>query len=349
MKGWRGFSLVELMVALLVMGVLLGGLGQVHGSCLQACNRIHEGLRLQRALRLAQARVTDEFRMIGYGYPIPGRTTSPLFLPDLRAEEASFVRDVPLATGAFFAADLPAPHEGDALAVTSVRLRADPGGTLEAGDLLVTEDGSFEWATLAAPATLPRNGTTTVALAPPGLRAAHRARGRVALVRPRRAVRFAVVRMPLEGASTPVPCLVRFEAPLPPGGGMPAWTGLLARPRAGPGGVAVVAEQITGFQVEVMQAGPWPERHPGALQGEPGEAKAEVGERNAEAGEPNAEAGEPLGCSPIPPLLRVTLVARSSMRRAEFGRGGQGDEAAYLYRSLTWMVAPHHARLGRPP
>jgi hypothetical protein len=300
-------------------------MGRIHGACLQACNRIHENLRLQRTLRLAQARLADDLRMAGYRYPLPGRPREddPLEHPLPRRDEISFLRDVPLEAGAVLAAGCPDPGAGLAAgcpdpgagqeppAAAPVWLRADSGASLQAGDLLVLEDGCFEWAEVAAPVTLPRRRPVAVALAPPGLRAAHAPGGRVALVRPGRMVRFAVADLALEGASARVPCLLRFEAPLPPGGGVPDWAGLLAKPRTAPGEVAVLAEQITGFQVEASPPG---------LDG------------------PNHR---------IPSLLRVTLEARSALARPEFAPEGRG--AAFLYRSLTCVVAPGKAALERSP
>jgi hypothetical protein len=303
------------MVALLVLALLLGGMARIHGACLQACNRIHESLRLQRTLRLAQARLADDLRMAGYRYPLPGGRPwgdDPLEHSLPRSDEVSFLRDVPLEARAVLAAGWPGPGAGpEPSAAAPVWLRADPGASLQAGDLLVLEDGCFEWAEVAAPVTLPRRQPVAVALAPPGLRAAHAPGGRVALVRPRRMVRFAVADLSLEGASARVPCLVRFEAPLPPDGGVPDWAGLLAKPRTAPGEAAILAEQITAFRVEASPPG---------LDGQDHR---------------------------IPRLLRVTLEARSALARPEYAPEGGG--AAFLYRSLTCVLAPGKAALERAP
>lgn len=69
--GKEAFSLVELLVALVFLGLLLGGLSQVYVQGLKTCARLHDGLRAQRSLRLAMARLSEDLQMAGFFYPPP--------------------------------------------------------------------------------------------------------------------------------------------------------------------------------------------------------------------------------------------------------------------------------------
>jgi len=244
--GPAGFSLVELLVAALFLGLLMAGMAQVLLACLRHGSRVERTLAAQRALRWAVARITEDTLMLGSRCPPPEPGAAggpPPWGPGLAADEWTFTLDVPIPVPAVLAAAL-GPGAADP------RLRCAARVELGAGDRLVFLDGPLEWAPVRRPVALAAGAAAPVPAGP--FRFPHAAGARVHLVRPRRAVRYAVVPLALDPASPGElsPCLVRFEAPLPADGSPPRWDPLLER-RPGPrGGSEVVAGPVTRFRVE---------------------------------------------------------------------------------------------------
>ena len=245
-----GFSLVELLVAALFLGVLMAGMAQVLLACLRHGTRVDRALAAQRALRRAMARITGDVLMLGSRFPpaellAPG--PAPGDPPRPAADGLGLVLDAPVPVPAALAA---AREPGAAEAWLRCAARVE----LSAGDLLVVLDGPLEWAAVGRPVTLAAGAAAPVPAAP--FRFRHPAGARVRLIRPRRAVRYAVVPLALDPGrpGAPSPCLVRFEAPLRADGAPPRWDKLLGR-RPGPeGGSEVVAEGIAALRVEAAPA-----------------------------------------------------------------------------------------------
>ena len=66
-----GFSLLEMIVALLFLGLLLGGMVRVFLASRTSWTRVNETLTAQRALRWSLARVEEDLQMMGYLFPPP--------------------------------------------------------------------------------------------------------------------------------------------------------------------------------------------------------------------------------------------------------------------------------------
>ena len=286
MRRPSGFSLLELMVAVLLMGLLLAGMLQVYLASLDSWTRVNEGLALRRTLRLALDRIAEDLRMVGHLVPpaamralelAPGDDPQAqggfMLVPGETADELSFVLDVPVPVPAELGSAIPEPAPEGApgpAAPCTLQLRADRAMGLESGDLLLVAGDRCECARVEGPAELSpgRAGSVPVVRADraggPVFRHPHGAGAPVLAVRPLRLVRYAVVRMDLgpgrrrRGRDAGEPCLVRFETAYPPDRAAPRWERLLAAAHGREGGHEVVAEHVAGFRVDYAPDGRFP-------------------------------------------------------------------------------------------
>ena len=247
-----GFSLAEVLVSLALLGLLLGGMAQVFRAGLGSWGRINRSLTARRGLRWALDRLGEDLRLAGHRFPPPepdgrpepgsairllrerpirtqdGGALAPRDGWEATADELSFTLDEPVPVRAVLARAVPGPE---------VRLRSGQGARILPGDRLVVEDDPVETARVAREAHLAPGAEARVPVDEgAGFRCPHAPGRRVQVVRPRQVVRYAVAGLRLDlGPPEPVPCLVRFTAPAPPGGGDPPWDGV-AGPAVGPGG-----------------------------------------------------------------------------------------------------------------
>jgi type II secretory pathway pseudopilin PulG len=236
-RGPIGFSLLELLVALLFMGLLLGGMIQVWRAGLGGWTRVNEALTARRALRWSLDRMAEDLRMMGCLFPPPelrvldvapesGFRLVPGRIGGQPADELSWVTDVPLPGEAELDWAIAPGLDGEA----TLRLRAARAMDLETGDLLLVAGDRFEFARVAGPARLSagRGGAVRVVRAGGGAAFSHPhgAGALVQAVRPLRAVRYAVVLKTLDlgpRSRGAVPCLVRFETAGSSDGTAPSW------------------------------------------------------------------------------------------------------------------------------
>lgn len=234
--GRTGFSLLELLVALLCMGLLLGGMVRVWGAGLGGWTRVNEALTARRALRWSLDRMAEDLRMMGCLFPPPELRALDLGPPRCfslvpgqvdgqPADELSWVTDVPVPGEAELSRAIAPGPDGEA----TVQLRPDRAMDLEAGDLLLVAGDRFEFARVAGPARLApgRGGAVRVGRAGgAAFSHPHGAGALVQAVRPLRAVRYAVVLKTLDHGPRSrgaVPCLVRFETAGSSDGTAPSW------------------------------------------------------------------------------------------------------------------------------
>jgi len=265
-RGRSGFSLLELLVALALAGILLGGMVRVCLASLDSWSRVNQELAAQRALRWALDRMAEDLRLAGHRFPPPEGPVAAGAGPigELRtADELCLVLDLPepvrVALAQACGAD-PAPGAAPT-PVPAVRVRAARALRLRPGDLLLAPGARFEIAAVARATRLPAGQATTVPLAAgggaPGFTARHPAGTEVQVIRPLRVVRYAVVRLPPDpgaGSAEAVPCLVRFEADCPRDGTAPRWDRMLSgRPGRG---WEVLARHVAAFRVDFAADAP---------------------------------------------------------------------------------------------
>ena len=280
----------------------------------------------------------------------------PMEPPDKTADELSFILDLPLPVPATLARALPeraewpgAPEaagpEGPAEAVW---VRADRAVALRVGDLLFLDDGCLAWSQVRAPVDLPpgRAGPVPVARPGPGASSAfarpHPAGARIRFLRPLQVVRYAVVYLERGPVPELVPCLVRWEAPLPADGRVPPWAGLLAARSPLPGDWELVAEQVTGFRVDCSLDG----RFPGIRGRDYADTQRRL-EGALRSGQAVPGPADPWWWRSRGALLQVSLETRTAVARepADEGRSGR----RFDYRSQTVLVRPRNFGLGREP
>ncbi|BDU73366.1 PilW family protein [Mesoterricola silvestris] len=148
--GERGHSLVELVVAMLLVLCVAAGLLRFLGACLGSATRTVEGVELRRNLRRALEQVSDDLQEAGFQVPCraspggPGLTSGPSALV--------LVKDRVLPGRGRLCAPLPV---GDPAPLSRrVRVGADRRVRLQAGDVLLVEDGAWEGLRLTGPLVL---------------------------------------------------------------------------------------------------------------------------------------------------------------------------------------------------
>jgi prepilin-type N-terminal cleavage/methylation domain-containing protein len=234
MKG-RGYSLVELLVALGLAALLALGLLRFLAGSLQALERVQASLSAQRSLRRGLDELADEVREAGFRVPFPGAGSQrppltvvrnqPVKGTELRADELTLVADGVLPGGGSLAEPL-APGRPAQVALTAVHRTR-----LEAGDVVLVEDGHWEALAVTGPVDLVPGRVGVVDVTGLGEPGSHGSGAPVTFLRPGRHVTYALA---LDRKASG-PALVRLESP---------------------GSRRVVAPNVSAFRVEEVPATP---------------------------------------------------------------------------------------------
>ncbi|HEY3269797.1 MAG TPA: prepilin-type N-terminal cleavage/methylation domain-containing protein [Geothrix sp.] len=279
----KGFSLVELLVALVFMGVLMTGMLRVFGSALNSFHGASEAMSANRAKRWALNQLVDDLQSAGYFFPIrpvpnvsidttggqnammifPNQTvpvksldpaTGQLTTQTITFDEVQVVGDQPLPIQARLAAT---PTD-----IGTVTLNVISGdlSQVRAGDYLMMLDAAFVVVQVASVSgqivTLntdpsvsqdPATGLMTGVNA--GLNTlSHQSGADVFFVRPNQVVRYTILPLSLDpgNAAAQVPCLVRDQTTYPPSGIRVTWPASTASPLPAGFTRTVIAENIAG-------------------------------------------------------------------------------------------------------
>jgi type II secretory pathway pseudopilin PulG len=401
--------MVELLVALTILGVLMGGMARVFTASLTSFARASEMITAQRALRTTVDLISDDIQMIGYVFPpmnlrgvtvaasnlttlqsglmlIPGQAIKKLssgaFVTRLATEdpfepttktvdELSFVMDVPLPGATTLKGVIKSltPTVVDASIETNdpaasnlVTVNASQAMALQAGDLLLVQDTHFEFAKVVNAISLAAGVDTAVTVTPYNNAASgsasfnflHVVGSQVSFVRPLRVVRYAVVYLALEDAGNPdnpgglVPCLVRFETSYPATQATPNWAGLLVRPATLAGTATIIAQNVTGFTVDLSFNGAFPGVRGATWATTVTNINTAVNTIYAKAGAAT-NANDPLWFRNYPATISLQIETRNALPRTEYVDPTRSTtlQRQFLYRTQTLMLTPRNFGLDR--
>ena len=377
----EGFSLVEMMVALVFLSLLMVGMLRVFSSSLASFMANNETLGVQRNTRWGLNQLQEQVLEAGFLFPLRpapgGLMAGSSFQPPLLMQSTGYTPEGATAPVDELQAvmDIPLNVQGTstaAIAVGDVAFTATiPSGAaaVEAGDLVLIEDAGAEFPTVSSvtgsgsTVTInlkatessgidPVTGTPVNFMSPTGgFKNAHLAGMPFTVIRPNQVVRFTVVPRNLDpgdpGAS--VPCLVRQSRTLVPG---EIWAPGLSTPAANE---QVLLENVTGFAVD------W------SIDGGRNWLRATGGDSWAGIRAVLDSAMTAPGTSPYirqsggvnnpslpmwtlytPILVRIDLATRSVMQRTEFNMAYNpaSPQAAYRTRRETLMLSPRNFGIG---
>jgi hypothetical protein len=285
---------------------------------------------------------------------------------DKTADELSFVMDVPVPVRATLAWPIPGlavdpvpdTQTDDPAESGTVWVRAARKVDLRRGDLLLVDDGRWEFAAVRAPAALRARAAAPVQVVHPegpgavaAFRCHHAAGTGVQFIRPLRVVRYAVVYLDLDGLRDPrhpgelVPCLVRWETGYPADRLAPPWAGLMAGRR---GSWEVVAENVTGFQVDFSLDHRFPGIRGADYAGTVRKLNAAIQARTQRA-EEATRPQEPFWFRKYGGLVQLTVETRTAMARGETLRHGGPPARRYRYARSTVVLSPRNFGLEGAP
>lgn len=368
----RGFSLLEMAVAMMFIGILTAGMMRVYSSNLAGFQRTNDIIGSQRRGRWALASLQDDVASIGYfalvpfnqptGYSVTSGTQEPLMIlpaptavqvtgPDLNNPGGALVTTqlVPNPDEIQFVGDLPLSIQASVSSATPAALVVSPvTGSLadvRAGDIVAILDANFEQFQVDATYT-PGSTTLPVAMTAAATQGISQAGGYrltpalgthqigvpVAIFRPNVVTRYSIQ--------------ARAWDPSNPAITVPC----LIRQQTAylPGGTLinwagvateVIAENIDGFVVNMSfdGGGTWVRQATWELTQQAINAKlAPLGISATVPRDPNM----PLWFRTFPCLIRMDVTSRSAAPRSE--SSSVAGQAAYVHRTQTLMVAPRN-------
>jgi prepilin-type N-terminal cleavage/methylation domain-containing protein len=374
----RGFSLVELMVAVAFMGILMGGMARIFASSTSSFLAGMETLTVQRNARWGLAQLQNDFLQAGFQFPqtptpawlLPGATSQ----PPLLMQATAYTPDG--GTGPVdefqMVVDLPTAIQGTAInAITKGDTQFDaliPSGAdgIQNGDLVFIKDGAAEFpivtnvATSGSTTTISLPADETAALDPNtgapinsmiaggGFQRGHLAGMPFMIIHPSQVVRYTVVPRALDpqDATRTVPCLVRQTKVVDPS---QIWAPAV---NVAPAGEQILLENVVGFAVD------W------SIDGGQTWLRADKGAGNSWTTiYPKLQSLIKANLSPFvqkaqnvtmwtvytPLLIRLDLTTRSVVQRAEFNPAynAASPQAAYRTRKETILLAPRNCGLGQ--
>ncbi len=364
----QGFSLVEMLVAMLFIGVLTAGMLRVYSTNLAGFQRVNDIIGSQRRGRWALASLQDDVASIGYfayvginnpaggDFSVTSGTQEPfMILPGPVSVEVN--GPDPASPGKQLKANLvPNPDELQYVSDVSLPIQATlsvvaAGGLvvnvqsgslteLRAGDIVAILDGNFEQFIISSAGgnSVGVDLTATVVaqsvggiyqVSTPGTKT-HIAGTPVAFYRPSVVTRYSIQPLAWDpsNAGITIPCLVRQQTAYPVGGSAIAWGGVP---------VELIAENIEGFRLDLSFDGgvTWNRSTTWDLTvANITDSLKAYGAKSVPARDPS----NPLWFRTYPFLIRMDVVSRSAAPRTETG----ASTAAYVRRAQTLMVSPRN-------
>jgi prepilin-type N-terminal cleavage/methylation domain-containing protein len=369
----QGFSLIEMLVAVMFIGILTAGMLRVYSANLAGFQRVNDTISSQRRGRWALASLQDDVASIGYfayvgfnnpaggNFSVAAGTQEPfMILPGPSAvtltglnpaSPAGALVTAPLATNPDelqYLSDLSLPIQANLANVTTagltLNLQSGSLADLKAGDIVAILDGNFEQFIIAS-----ASGNTVVAdlnatviaqavggvyqVTTPGTKA-HLVGTPLAFYRPSVVTRYSLQPRSWDPSNPAITIpCLVRQQTAYPVGG--AAVGWAGVP------IEVIAENIEGFRVDLSFDGGKTWLRAGAadwnaIVGRITNALASYGATGTPARDPN----NPLWFRNYPFMIRMDVVSRSAAPRAESSNiVGQAD---YVRRTQTLMVSPRN-------
>ncbi len=381
----RGFSLVEMAVAMVFIGILMAGMVGLFAGSTSAMVSGMETLNVQRKSRQGLVQLQEEILAAGHlyykrvvseidptspaaqppmlmqttGYVPPGGTAA--------VDELQIVLDLPLnARGTLASACTPGE--------SALQVNMSYGGNIiQAGDILFVQDSNWEvFQVGAAPdpggatgfsvnivasqeSLVDAYGNDTNPLVHAQVQKPHLAGAQISVFRPLQVVRFTVVPRNLNPADPEavVPCLVRQSQPLAGNAGVIFAPGTAAV--VAPAQEQILLENVVGFTVDwSLDAGRNWLRAGGA-----GDSwttiRTALNQALAASASPltrlalgGTSLADPFWMNYAPVLIQLNISTRSEIQRTEFARAGSATPVAYRTRRETIMLSPRNFGLGTP-
>ncbi len=368
----HGFSLIEMLVAVMFIGILTAGMLRIYSANLASFQRVNDTIASQRRGRWALASLQDDVSSVGFfafvpfnqpsGYSVTPGTQEPFMILPAPTPVVITGPDPanlggPLLTAALtpnpdelqFVGDLPLPIQATVAgtpttAAMQVNLLTGSLADLQPGDVAAILDAAFEQVQVAS-VSGNNIAVSATAAALAGVTQAggyglsptlsfHLPDTPIAFYRPNVVTRYSIQARAWDPSNiaNTIPCLIRQQTPYPAGGTLVNWAGVVGE---------VIAENIDGFVVDFSFDG--------------GTTWLRQGSANWEAivlkttpaitalggkGVPLRNPGNPLWFRTFPCLIRMDITSRSAAPRSESAT--VVGQAAYVRRTQTLMVAPRN-------
>lgn len=379
----RGFSLVELLVALVFTAILMAGMFKVFQASTSTFASLSETLAIQRNARWGLNLLQEEVLQAGFllpPYETPGLNPTsagaqpPLLMqktdyipPDetVPVDELQMVIDMPLNVGGTLTKD---PALGDTVLEVSI-----PSGAsdIKDGDVMIIQDSNWEVFTVTGATA----GSVTIKTATSStplqdaygnqvqpfrhatVQYAHRATAEFAFYRPMSVVRYTVVPRKLDPSDPKgtVPCLVRQRRPLSIAPN-DIWAPDKDTPQTtAPADEQILLEGVTGFRVDWSLDGGKTWLRAGGSGDDWASIRSVVDKALGTSTSPVIKQSlgvtnlqDPYWPRYVPILIRLDVSTRTRLRRTEYNPtlDPKNPVATFRTRTETLLLSPRNFGLG---
>ncbi len=344
MKTSRGFSFVELMVALVLTGILMGGMAQIYKSSLSSFYTTGELVGAHRRNRWILNQLGDDLRMAGHtdGFDV---TKVPTVLPEMPfsitpggtaaspSDQIDFFLNEPIQELTI--------TSNVAQAATSMPLTAAGGASLgiQAGDFLTIKDGiqaeyGYARANVSSGSVALMDETTQQATSAittymkygaTAFQRSHPAGGRVTVLRPCQLVHYGIENLALDPSNpaATIPCLTRKQAVF--GTGAQANWGAITG--------EVVAENVSALRFDLSVDG-------GINWERGGTWAATVALANGRLNAANQISTNAFWFKQVPAFIKVEIRSRTPLPRTEYSN--TAGTAVFRERTQVLVIAPRN-------
>lgn len=344
MKSCRGFSLIELMVALLLTGILMAGMSQIFGTSLSSFHTSGELVGAQRRNRWILNQLGDDLRMAGHTDGLDTTKVSST-LPEMPFVITPGTSGTSDRDQLEFFMNEPVQElrvtVGSAQLATALSLAAIGGSTMnvQAGDLLIIKDGiqaeyGYASADVSSGAVSLMDETSQQANAAiagymkygsVALQRPHAVGGEVTVLRPCQLIHYGIEDRALDPSNplAMIPCLIRKQASF--GSGAQAnWNAIAGE---------VVSENVSALRVELSVDGGVNWEHGATWD-------ATVALANGRLNTANQIASKTFWFKRVPALIRVEIRSRTPMARTEYA--DTPGAVAFKERTQVLVIAPRN-------